>query len=78
MSTNILRLPQVIERCGIRRSSIYAQMNAGKFPKPIQLGLRAVGWVDSDIDEWLQGKISASRGSNGSVPEMASQRTQNP
>jgi prophage regulatory protein len=58
----ILRRPQVIARTGLKRSAIYEQMAAGTFPKCIKLGPRAVGWLETEIDDWLQSRIQASRG----------------
>ncbi len=55
----ILRLPEVIIRVGLRRASIYQHMAAGSFPKQIALGIRAVGWLESEIDEWLAVRINA-------------------
>lgn len=57
----ILRLPAVKRRTGLSRSSIYEQMKKGLFPQSISLGARAVGWVQSDIDEWLDNRIKISR-----------------
>ncbi len=51
--SNILRLPAVMEKVGLSRSSIYSRVRAGTFPKPVQLGERAVGWLESEIDEWI-------------------------
>jgi prophage regulatory protein len=50
----IIRLPDVEQRSGISRSTIYRYMNAGNFPKTIKIGLRAVGWLESDIDAWIR------------------------
>lgn len=61
MATTILRLFKVIERTGLSRSSIYLRMSEDRFPKSISLGDRAVGWIESEIDDWLNEKIEASR-----------------
>lgn len=54
MTYKILRLPNVKERTGLSRSSIYAYIAGGTFPQPIKLGgLRAVGWLENEIEEWL-------------------------
>jgi prophage regulatory protein len=50
----ILRLPAVMEATGFSRSSIYAYVQAGKFPSPIHIGDRAVGWKSSEIFAWLE------------------------
>ena len=57
----ILRLPAVKARTGLSRSSIYLWIAQGRFPKPISLGDRAVGWVESEVNEWLNRQIEASR-----------------
>lgn len=57
----IARRKKVEARTGLSRSSIYAAMAAGTFPKPIQLGPQSVGWLESEIDAWLQERIEASR-----------------
>lgn len=61
MSNKILRLPAVIARTGLSRSSLYLRISQGTFPKPISLGGRAVGWPDFDITEWIEDRIQASR-----------------
>jgi prophage regulatory protein len=58
----IIRLPQVKARTGRSRSSIYADVKAGGFPSPISIGPRAIGWVESEIDDWIAGRVAASRG----------------
>jgi len=61
MSHTILRLPAVIERTGLSRSTIYLMISRGDFPGSISLGDRAVGWVEEEIENWLAAKIEASR-----------------
>jgi len=61
MHTNILRLPEVKTRTGLSRSSIYLKIKEGTFPSPIFLGKRAVGWVEAEIQEWLEQQINISR-----------------
>jgi len=61
MTHNILRLPAVKARTGLSRSSIYLNIAKGSFPAPISLGERAVGWIEFEIQEWLEERIQASR-----------------
>ncbi|MBP9653638.1 MAG: AlpA family transcriptional regulator [Rhodocyclaceae bacterium] len=61
MATTILRLPQVKVRTGLSRSAIYQKVSQGAFPKPVSLGARAVGWVESEIENWLSQRIKHSR-----------------
>lgn len=61
MINTILRLPAVKNRTGLARSTIYLRVSQGKFPKPISLGGRCIGWIESEIDEWLANQITQSR-----------------
>jgi prophage regulatory protein len=61
MTHRILRLPEVMTRTGLSRSTIYLRSSQGNFPKPVNLGARAVGWIEEEIQEWLQLQIEASR-----------------
>lgn len=56
MSKQILRLPQVQKKTGLSRSSIYSFIKIKKFPAPIVLGLRSVGWLEESIDKWIDSK----------------------
>ncbi|QDP01567.1 AlpA family transcriptional regulator [Thalassotalea sp. PS06] len=69
MAHKILRLPEVIQKTGLSRSSIYLRINNGEFPKSISLGGRgrAVGWVESDIDNWVADCIERSQGDDGNA-----------
>lgn len=49
----ILRRRELESVTGLSRSTIYAHMAAGEFPRPIKLGSRAVGWRLDDIDHWF-------------------------
>ncbi|TAK90273.1 MAG: AlpA family transcriptional regulator [Burkholderiaceae bacterium] len=57
----ILRLPAVKQRTGLSRSSIYALIKGGQFKAPISLGARAVGWLETDVDEFITARVKASR-----------------
>ena len=55
----ILRLPEVKAKTGFGRSTIYAAIDTksganGEFPRSIRIGARAVGWLESDIDQWIE------------------------
>lgn len=52
-----LRLTDVKERTGLSRSAIYLNISKGIFPQNINLGARAVGWLESEIDAWIQARI---------------------
>ena len=61
MVTSILRLPAVKKRTGLSRSTIYLRISEGRFPTPVSLGGRAVGWVEEEVNDWLNQQIEASR-----------------
>ena len=57
-SPRILRRKQVEEITGLSRSSIYARAKNGTFPAPISLGGDCVGWIESEITDWLNERIA--------------------
>lgn len=68
--TRILRRKQVEDRIGLSRSSIYARLRQDPkrpgyydptFPKPVSVGERAVGWIEAEIDSWLNAQVEKSR-----------------
>jgi prophage regulatory protein len=61
MANSILRLPEVKARVGLSRSTLYLRIGEGTFPKPISLGARAVGWLESDIEAWVSKQVDLSR-----------------
>lgn len=52
--TAILRRKQVEARTGLSRSTIYNRLQEGTFPKPVNLGPRSVGWLESEVEAWLR------------------------
>jgi prophage regulatory protein len=63
----ILRLPDVKRSTGLSRSTIYLRITQGTFPKPVRLGGRTVGWLEAEVQQWLQRRIEASRGESSGV-----------
>jgi len=57
----ILRLPAVKVRTGLSRSTIYQRVAEGNFPPPINLGARAVGWLETEIISWIAAQVERSR-----------------
>ncbi|MFB2707149.1 helix-turn-helix transcriptional regulator [Marinobacter shengliensis] len=53
----ILRLKDVISQTGLARSTVYKYIDADSFPKPVPLGGRSVGWVESEIQGWIAERI---------------------
>ena len=63
-----MRLAEVQRRVPYSRSTIYLKASRGEFPKPIDLGARAVAWLESDIDEWIASRIAKGRALTPVVP----------
>lgn len=59
MSTMILRREEVERRTGYKHTTIYQKMKDGEFPKPVRLGARAVGWLECEVEAWLEQRIAA-------------------
>ena len=57
----ILRRKQVQELTGLSRSTIYLRIAQGNFPKAVSLGARAVGWLESEIEEWVITRVEMRR-----------------
>ena len=51
---NILRIKDVINKTGMSRSTIYAMVKKGEFPQQRRIGKNSVGWLDSDVDNWIR------------------------
>lgn len=54
--TTILRMPEVVSRVGLSRSQVYAMINRGEFPKQIRLSARTSGWIEADIENWIESR----------------------
>ena len=61
MEQHILRLPTVKAITGLSRSTIYLRMSEGSFPRQVNLGSRAVGWLASEIDHWVEEKHASRK-----------------
>ncbi|MCU0670974.1 MAG: AlpA family transcriptional regulator [Myxococcota bacterium] len=55
----LLRLPEVIERTGLSRTSIYRAMQAGEFPRAVPLYRRGVAWPESEVEGWIASRLTA-------------------
>lgn len=50
----VLRIQEVIDSIGLSRSSIYRMIKLGKFPQPISLSTRRVGFISEDVSNWIE------------------------
>ncbi len=62
LTERLIRLPDVIATTGLSRSTIYARIALGSFPKQIALGPRLVAWAESDIQNWIADQVTTARG----------------
>lgn len=53
----IFRLTQVMDCTGLGRSTVYKYIAEGLFPRPVPLGYRAVGWLESEVTDWIKARI---------------------
>jgi|HubBroStandDraft_4_1064222.scaffolds.fasta_scaffold1046542_2 prophage regulatory protein len=60
--SGFLRIGVVLQRTGISRSMLYAEISKGRFPSQNPLGARAVGWIESEVEQWITQRIESSRG----------------
>jgi len=57
----LIKLPEVKNRTGLGRSSIYGEIAAERFPSPIKIGLRSVAWIESEVTDWIERRIAEQR-----------------
>ena len=61
----IIRLKEVIYSTGLARSTIYKYIGEGSFPKAVSLGDCSVGWVDTEVQEWILARIEERDATEG-------------
>ncbi len=63
MKIRVIKLNEVIEKTALSKSTIYSRIKEGSFVEPIKLGSRAVGFLEGEVDEWIQNRVADSRNS---------------
>lgn len=58
IAPRLLRLPAVLDLVGLRRSRLYELVAAGRFPKPVKLSDRAIGWPSDEVNAWVRQRIT--------------------
>lgn len=58
---NLIRFPEVQRRTGYGKAWIYRLIKKGQFPKQVRTGIRSIAFVESEVDAWIDNKISTSR-----------------
>jgi prophage regulatory protein len=56
-----LSIDDVKQRTTLSKTTIYARIKEGAFPKPVSTGLRSVAWIEEEIDAWMEQCVAASR-----------------
>ena len=51
--SRLVRLPEVKDRTGLSRTSIYRKMDAGEFPLAVKLSTHAVAWRETELERWI-------------------------
>lgn len=62
MSQSLIRLTEVQRRTGYSKAWIYRLLKEKRFPASIKIGSRAIAFIESEIDEWVNQRIAESRG----------------
>ena len=67
----ILRLPDVMQKVGLKKSAIYKLIKAGDFPTQIKLGKHASGWLESAINAWIMKKAGVVPANDAQMQQAA-------
>ena len=54
--SKFIKISEVIEKTSLSRSTIYRLLNLGDFPRQVKLSSRSIGWVEEEIQEWINEK----------------------
>jgi prophage regulatory protein len=76
--TRILRLKEVTATIGLGRAAIYQMQREGKFPKPVKIGVRAVGWIAEDVLAWMARRANRKIATTARFPEEHGEPRQRP
>jgi prophage regulatory protein len=56
--TTFLRLPEVLRRTGLNRSTCYELIAAGNFPKPVKIAPRAIAFPENEVEKWAVERLA--------------------
>ncbi|HDS1115210.1 AlpA family transcriptional regulator [Pluralibacter gergoviae] len=62
MSQSLIRFDEVQKRTGYSKAWIYRLLKENRFPQSVKIGSRAIAFIESEIDEWINQRIAESRG----------------
>jgi prophage regulatory protein len=60
----LIRLPEVMRRTALGKTTLYGLIRAGTFPAQIPLGGKSVAFLEADVEQWIQQRIAAARAAN--------------
>lgn len=63
-ASRIVRLPEVCRLTGLSRSTVYERIREDRFPQPVNLGGRSVGWLEAEVSRWIVERVAATRLAN--------------
>lgn len=58
----LIRLPEVLIRTGYSKAWIYRLLKENRFPRSVKIGVRSIAFIESEVDEWINQRLSESRG----------------
>lgn len=58
MTNSLIRLTEVQRRTGYSRAWLYRLLSENRFPKPVKIGSRAIAFVESEIETWINERIA--------------------
>lgn len=61
MNGQLYRIPELLRLLGLSRSTLFRMVKRGDFPRPLQIGLRAVGWRVDEVQQWIAERPRAGR-----------------
>jgi len=64
MKERLIRIRDVMERTGLSRTVLYRKIQHNDFPQPVRITIRCVGWLESEINAWVNQRIEGSRSNN--------------
>ncbi|HDY9258278.1 helix-turn-helix transcriptional regulator [Pluralibacter gergoviae] len=62
MSQSLIRFGEVQKRTGYSKAWIYRLLKENRFPQSVKIGSRAIAFIESEVDEWINQRIAESRG----------------
>ena len=75
MKTRVIRLPEVLDKTGYSKSTVFRKSADQKddFPLARQIGLRAIGWIEEEIDDWIETRARVGATSQGETDDKVAE-----